>query len=116
VAVGACSKPFNGSLWSAEGVSQEVKVSDAGPCGTVVRAPGAGVRKPPKEETAGRKGALFWLGATYGDLRIAGGASLSRLWRVATVLAARAKRQGAFSRGNGRVWRRPAVEGALATS
>ncbi len=33
---------------------------------------GAGVRKPPKEETAGRKGAV-WLGAIYRDLRIAGG-------------------------------------------
>src|SRR5271166_3367411 len=34
---------------------------------------GAGVRKPPKEETAGRKGAVG-LGAIYGDLRIAEGA------------------------------------------
>ena len=39
-------------------------------CGTVVRDAGAGVRKPPKEETAGRKGAV-WLAAIYGDLRIA---------------------------------------------
>ncbi len=28
--------------------------------------PGAGVRKPRKEETAGRKGAVWW-GAAYGD-------------------------------------------------
>src|SRR5208282_4901180 len=33
---------------------------------------GAGVRKPPKEETAGRKGAV-WAGAIYGDLRVAVG-------------------------------------------
>ncbi len=39
-------------------------------CGTAVRDAGAGVRKPPKEETAGRKGAV-WLAAIYGDLRIA---------------------------------------------
>jgi hypothetical protein len=47
--------------------------------------------------------ALFRSGAIYGDLRIADGA---RLWRVATVLAARAKRERAFGRGNGRAWRR----------
>ena len=34
---------------------------------------GAGVRKPPKEETAGRKDA-----ATYGDFRIADGSRVSR--------------------------------------
>src|SRR5271165_3266047 len=35
--------------------------------GTVRRGWGAGVRKPFKEETAGRTGAV-WLGAPYGDL------------------------------------------------
>jgi hypothetical protein len=58
-------------------------------------------RRKPRAERA-----LFRWGAIYGDLRIADGASLSRLCRVATVLAARAKRQGAFGRGNGRAWRR----------
>ena len=38
---------------------------------------GAGVRKPRKEETAGEEGAV-WLGAIYGDLRIADG---SPIWR-----------------------------------
>ena len=37
------------------------------------RGSGAGVRKPPKEETAGRKGAV-WSGAAYGDLKVAAGA------------------------------------------
>ena len=32
------------------------------PCRTVVQVAGAGVRKPPKEETAGRKGLMMWDG------------------------------------------------------
>jgi hypothetical protein len=45
-------------------------------CRTVVRGAGAGVRKPPKEETAGRKSAVWW-GAAYGDLEVADGAPAS---------------------------------------
>ena len=45
----------------------------------------AGVRKPPKEETAGRKGA-DWLAAIYGDLRIADGARASARRAVARSL------------------------------
>src|SRR5262249_5800259 len=37
---------------------------------------GAGVRKPPKEETARRKGAV-WSGATYGDLEVGGRSHVS---------------------------------------
>jgi len=47
---------------------------------------GAGVRKPPKEETAGRKGAVL-RGATYGDLRLADGSRLSRRQLVSRSLA-----------------------------
>ena len=46
---------------------------------------GAGVRKPPKEETAGRKGAV-WSGAAYGDFRIADGSRLSPRGLVARNL------------------------------
>jgi hypothetical protein len=46
---------------------------------------GAGVRKPPKEETAGRKGGV-WRGAIYGDLRIADGARASARRPVARRL------------------------------
>ena len=45
-------------------------VSDAGPLQARGSQRGAGVRKPRKEETARRKGAV-WLGGTYGDLKIA---------------------------------------------
>lgn len=38
-----------------------------------MRVGGAGVRKPPKEETAARKKA-GWAGATYGDLKLGAGA------------------------------------------
>jgi hypothetical protein len=37
----------------------KVKVSDAGPLQEGRAGAGAGVRKPPKEETAGRKGRCF---------------------------------------------------------
>jgi hypothetical protein len=46
----------------------------------------AGVRKPPKEETAGRKGAVQ-RGATYGDLEIAGGSLSAERELVAGSLA-----------------------------
>ena len=44
----------------------------------------AGVRKRPKEETAGRKGAV-WLGATYGDLKVADGGRALALERKAEI-------------------------------
>ena len=59
---------------------------DAGPLQDGRASAGAGVRKPPKEETADRKGAV-WLGATYGGLRIACGSGVSARWRVARRLA-----------------------------
>ena len=49
--------------------SEPAPTRRGGPCG-------AGVRKPPKEETAGRKG-LFRRRTPYGDLKIAGWALVS---------------------------------------
>jgi hypothetical protein len=47
------------------------RFSDAGPPLTIaVRRDKAGIRKPPKKETASRKGVAA--AATYGDLRVAG--------------------------------------------
>jgi hypothetical protein len=47
------------------------RFSDAGPSLTIaVRGDRAGVRKPPRKETASRKGVAA--AATYGDLRVAG--------------------------------------------
>ena len=68
---------------------------------------GAGVRKPPKEETAGRKGAV-WSGATYGDLRIAGGRLVGLRERVARIVLGGSEDDGVFrGRGcEGRVWAR----------
>jgi hypothetical protein len=60
-----------------EASAGEVKGFGRRPLSGRSSALGAGVRKPPKQETAGRKGA-GWSGASYGDLRIAGG---SRVWR-----------------------------------
>ena len=45
------------------------RVSDAGPLRDGRAGCGAGVRKPPKEETAGRLGA-GWAGAPYGDFGV----------------------------------------------
>ena len=45
------------------------RVSDAGPLRDGRVGCGAGVRKPPKEETAGRLGA-GWAGAPYGDFGV----------------------------------------------
>jgi hypothetical protein len=45
-----------------------------------MREAGAGVRKPPKEETARRKGGV-WSGATYGDFGVAEEAVVG-LWRL----------------------------------
>jgi len=72
-----------------------------------VRDLGAGVRKPPKEETAGRKGAV-WSGATYGDLRIAGGRLVGLRERVARIVLGGSEDDGVFrGRGcEGRVWAR----------
>ena len=83
---------------------QRCRVSDTGPCGRVVRDRGRR-SKASQEGNRGQKRALFRSGGIYGDLRIADGAFLSRRWRVATVLATRAKREGAFGRGNGGAWR-----------
>jgi len=44
------------------------------PCGGGCAGSGAGVRKPPKEETAGRKRRCF-AGAIYGDLSVASGSN-----------------------------------------
>jgi hypothetical protein len=47
------------------------RFSDAGPSLTIaVRGDRAGIRKPPRKETASRKGIAA--AATYGDLRVAG--------------------------------------------
>ena len=48
------------------------------PFATVGRGAGAGVQKPPKEETAGEEGRCL-AGATYGDLRVGDGAPASTL-------------------------------------
>src|SRR5271166_1243713 len=68
---------------------------------------GAGVRKPRKEETAGRMGAA-WLGATYGDLKVADG---SPVWRRRPEAAGTigGNEDGALFRGRRcgrRVWAR----------
>ena len=49
---------------------------------------GAGVRKPRKEETAGRRGAV-WLGGTYGDLKVADGSQMGRRGPEAASLIGR---------------------------
>jgi hypothetical protein len=51
-----------------------------------VRAPGPAFESLPRRKPrTGR--ALFWLGATYGGLRIACGSGVSARWRVARSLA-----------------------------
>jgi hypothetical protein len=75
-----------------------VKVSDAGPLEEGRAGAGAGVRKPPKEETAGRKGAV-WSGAAYGDFRIADGSRVSPRGVVA-------RNRGGGTDDGGRVWSR----------
>src|SRR5271166_5861659 len=68
---------------------------------------GAGVRKPRKEETAGRRGAV-WLGATYGDLKVADGSAMWRRGRKAAGVIVGSEHDGLF-RGRGcerRVWER----------
>src|SRR5271165_5264633 len=68
---------------------------------------GAGVRKPRKEETAGRRGAV-WLGATYGDLKVADGSAMWRRGRKAAGVIVGSEQDGLF-RGRGcerRVWAR----------
>ena len=68
---------------------------------------GAGVRKPRKEETAGRRGAV-WLGATYGDLKVADGSAKWRRGRKAAGVIVGSEHDGLF-RGRGcerRVWAR----------
>jgi hypothetical protein len=56
-------------------------------CGAVVRDSWAGVRKPPKEETAGSMG--LCAGAPYGDLKVVDGARASALEREAESRGAR---------------------------
>ncbi len=52
----------------------------------------AGVRKPRKEETAGRKGrCLVGRGATYGDFGVADGALVGLRGPVARIVRARTK-------------------------
>ena len=81
---------------------------DAGPVRDGRARCWAGVRKPPKEETAGRKGA-DWSGTTYGDLRIADGWGASRRGPVARMLRG-GNNDGELIRSRGcaglaRVWR-----------
>jgi hypothetical protein len=79
----------------------------------------AGVRKPPKEETAGRKGAI-WSGAAYGDFGVADEALVGLRWPVAGMFAAKEKTTGFFVEDPARVgrergaWRRTA--GVLKTA
>lgn len=73
---------------------------------------GAGVRKPPKEETAGGMGSV-WPGATYGDLKVTGGSLASPREPEASVLAVWAKTTGAFDLGRVRVWRERGAGRAL---
>jgi hypothetical protein len=68
----------------AAAMSASVKVSDAGPEGRGVPGP-AFESLPRRKPRTGR--ALFWLGATYGDLRIACGSGVWAQWRVARSLA-----------------------------
>ena len=56
---------------------------------------GAGVRKPRKEETAGRKGAV-WLVAPYGNLRIADGSPMWRRGRKAAGVIIGSRHDGLF--------------------
>ena len=65
---------------------------------------GAGVRKRPKEETAGRMGSV-WPGATYGELKVTDGSPSSPRGPVASVLAVWTKTTGAFDLGRVGVWR-----------
>ena len=68
---------------------------------------GAGVRKPRKEETAGRRGAV-WLGATYGDLMVADGSPMWRRGRKAAGVIVGSEHDGLFRRRGceRRVWAR----------
>src|SRR5271166_4683073 len=70
---------------------------------------GAGVRKPRKEETAGRKGrCLVGRGATYGDFGVADGALVGLRGPVARIVVGGSEDDGVF-RGRGcerRVWAR----------
>ena len=68
------------------------------------RRRGVGVRKPPKEETAGRMGSV-WLGAAYGDLKVRGGAPASPRGPESSIVAVWAKTTGAFELGRVKVWR-----------
>jgi hypothetical protein len=75
------------SVGNRPGMAASVKVSDAGPlqegsCGRRGRR-----SKASQGGNRGQEGALFWLGATYGDLRIACGLGVWARWRVAGSLA-----------------------------
>ena len=80
-------------------------------CRRVGTGRGAGVRKPRKEETAGRKRRAL-AGRTYGDFRVADGSPMWRWgWRAAGVIV-RSEHDALF-RGRGcerRVWAQPAGE------
>src|SRR5713226_5647849 len=61
-------------------ISGTVKVFGGRPMTVAPHGPGAGVRKPPREETAGEKArSCRARGPSYGDLRAAGWALLGSL-------------------------------------
>ena len=70
----------------------------------VVRAFGAGVRKPSKEETAGRKGAGL-AGSTYGDLKVWAGALGAVRGPGDESLPGAPKTAGVLGCEDGLVWR-----------
>ena len=95
------------------GMLQKVKGFGRRPQHDMVCRRGAGVRKPPKEETAGRMGSV-WPRATYGDLKVTGGLSASARDRVTSVLAVWTKASGAFGLGRVGVWRERGAGSGLA--